>query len=271
LFVYLNGIWVEENEAKISVFDKGFMSAESVYETLRTYNKKVFALERHYERLRYSAEEMRISVPFSPETLYKVILEGISKNGIESEAYIRVQLSGTTAFVWVKPMSAIPPEIYEKGVKLRFSPIRRKAVKLGLHTIKTTGALDIFLSRLYKSAELYDLVLLTEHGYLAEGTFSNIFFAKSGMLFTPGLETGILSGITRETVLGVAKENGITTQEGFFNVYELLSSEEVFLTHTSAGIVPVTEIETRTFFIGEITRKLTALLIEHIRVISLTS
>ena len=265
MYVFLNDQWVEENEAKVSVFDKGFMSAESVYETLRTFNGRGLRLEEHYTRLSRSADEMKIPVLFSSLRLREIIEDGIRRNDIRTEAYIRVQITEKTVFVWVKPMPLISSDIYTKGVSVGFSPFRRRVLKLGEHTIKTTSALDIFLSRIYKPAEFYDYLLLNEQGYLTEGTFSNLFFVRGGKLCTPGLTCGVLSGITRELVIQVARKEEMAVEEGWYNAYELFSAEEAFLSHTSASIVPVSRVENTSFQAGPITKRLSSRFFDYIR------
>ncbi len=264
MHVFLNEQWIEEDEAKISVFDKGFMSAESVYETLRTFHARILCLEEHYARLSHSAFEMNIPLPFSAEKLREIIEEGIRRNNIEKEAYIRVQITEKTALVWVKPMPVIAPDIYLTGVSVGFSPIRRNVLKMGEHTIKTTSALDIFLSRIHKPVEFYDYLLLNEQGYLTEGTFSNLFFAREGKLFTPALDCGVLSGITRELVIQAAHKEKIEVEEGWFNAYEIFSADEAFLSHTSASIVPISRIEKTPFPVGPIAKRLLESLFNHI-------
>ena len=256
MYVFLNDQWVKEEEAKISVFDKGFMSAESVYETLRTYQGRVFHLEAHYTRLERSALEMKIPVSFTVKELKEIIEEGIRRNAIRAEAYVRVQITDKTVFVWVRPMPAISPDIYANGVSVGFSPFRRRVIKKGDHTIKTTGALDIFLSRIHKPTELYDYILLNEQGFLTEGTFSNLFFISGGRLRTPALACGVLSGITREVVIQIAQKAGIQVEEGWYNAHELFAATEVFLSHTSASIVPVSRIEQFALPVGPLTRRL---------------
>jgi branched-chain amino acid aminotransferase len=128
--------------------------------------------------------------------------------------------------------------------------------------IKTTAALDVFLSRIKKPNYLYDFIMLNREGYAAEGTFSNVFLVKDGVLITPSMATGILSGITREVVIEISQNCKIKCEQRLVQEKELFEADELFLTHTSGGIVPIRALGHKDYQIGEITSRLMSALDE---------
>ncbi len=122
---------------------------------------------------------------------------------------------------------------------LEFSPFRKS--KSIPSQLKVVGRTDVLLARIHKRT--YDALMLNEDGFLAEGSFSNVFLVKNEVLITPSIETGILSGITREIVIKVAKNSGLCVEERLVHPWEVLEADEVFLTHTSRGIVPVQSVQ----------------------------
>jgi len=254
--IYMNDKWINRDDARVSVFNPGFASAESVYETLRTYDGKIFKFFRHYERLINSATAMRFSVHKSNAELEDIIYEGMERNGIK-EAYIRIQITSLPdTIVSVKALPERKHEIYEKGVPIGISPIKRNAYMYNGTAIKTTAALDVFISRLNKPPEYYDWLMMNTTGKIAEGSFSNVFLVNSGILMTPSLETGILSGITREVAIELAEKETFPVFEKTITSDELNTADEIFLTHTSRGIVPVSRLEKKELPVGPVTKTL---------------
>ena len=252
----MNDEWIKRDEARVSIFNPGFASSESVYETLRTYDGEIFKFFRHYERLINSATAMRFSVQKSNAELEDIIYEGMERNGIK-EAYIRIQITSLPdTIVIVKELPERKREIYEKGVRIGISPIKRNAFMYNRTAIKTTAALDVFISRLNKPPEYYDWLMMNSNGKLAEGSFSNVFLINDGVLITPSLETGILSGLTTEVAIELAEKETIPVFEKTINQEELNDAEEIFLTHTSRGIVPVRKLEEKEISIGPVTQTL---------------
>jgi len=266
LQVFFNGDWIEEKDVKISFFDRGVLYGESVYEVLRTYKRQIFSFEQHYKRLINSASEMNIPIFYTAEELVEIIKKGIEIN-TSKEAYIRIQFSSAVDYVsfgkqpgnciiLVKEMPEVNREIYIKGVIVDFSLIRRRVPNIMGKTIKTTAALDVFLARGKRDSAVYDSLMINSEGYLAEGTFSNIFLVKEGKISTPSLDSGILHGVTRENALKIIRRMGIEIEERLINVFELFFCDEVFLTHTSAGVVPVSKIGRNLFEVGKVTKEI---------------
>lgn len=271
----MNGQWLTGEEPKISIFDRGFLFGDGVYETIRTYSKKPFALSEHLRRLEYSAKKLGIDLP-SISFIVSVINEGIEliSRSIDSrEIYIRLIVTrgrsefslrivkGSPTFVAIfKPLEVSN----RKGVKIKISTIRKTPPESIDPKIKSLGQIDKILARLEMTKEDYEAIMLSFNGYIAEGTMSNIFIVSDKKLITPSLDTGILNGITRDVVIRTAKNNGIEVEERLVELRELFDAEEVFLTHTSAEIVPVKYVEKTEKNIGPITQLLKTAFREYV-------
>ncbi len=254
--IFINGEWLEEDKAVISIENPGFMGAEIVYESIRTYNGEIFKFQKHYNRLCNSAEAMGLNVPLDSTALCNRIYEGMQLNRFK-EGNIKILItSKPDIIILIHEMIPYKKEIYKNGVKSGIAPIRRHAFMHNNTAIKSTAAIDVFLARIRRPAELFDWIMLNDFGYVAEGTFSNVFLVKDDTLITPSLESGILSGITREIVLELARKNGIKTEVRTVMEEELFLADELFITHTSSGITPIGEFEDRKLGVGPVTKKL---------------
>ncbi|HPF16255.1 MAG TPA: aminotransferase class IV [Thermotogota bacterium] len=256
MLVYMNGDWIKEETAAISINNPGFTNAQVVYETIRTYQGELFQFKKHYDRLRNSAEAMSIDLSKGWKEVESIIHESILKNVLK-EAYIRIYLTSTPdLIIQVKAFPEIDPDLYDQGVLTDITEIRRQAFMHNETAIKTTAALDVFLARIKRPKHLYDFIMLNREGYVAEGTFSNVFLVKDNTLITPSMKTGILSGITREVVIELAEKNGLKCEKKLVEEKELFEADELFLTHTSAGIAPIKAVGSRQYPIGSMTRQL---------------
>ncbi len=218
-----------------------------VYETVRTYCRKLFMLEEHHKRLLNSARLVGIKKVPKLSDLRKLLEELMSD--IDGEVYYKIYL---------RPNGDMLVE-YQKAPEdlvfadLGFSGFRKSGVIPS--QLKVVGRTDVLLARVHKKT--YDILMLSPEGFLAEGSFSNVFLVKGESIVTPSLDTGILSGITREVVIRVAKDNGFDVSERKVFPWEIFESEEIFITHTSRGIVPVKRIESSEFKApGRVTKKL---------------
>ena len=223
----------------------------AIYETVRTYCGKPFKAKEHYERLLRSA--MTVGISKIPNFDYFLKNLEMASEGVEGEMYFKVYLKADGTLI--VESSEVPKSTV---ADLEFSPFR-KLSGIPSH-LKIVGRTDVLLARIHKKT--YDVLMLNEKGYLAEGSFSNVFLVFDGKLVTPSLETGILSGITREVVIEVAKKSGIEVEERFVLPWEVFKAEEIFLTHTSRGIVPVRRVEWKEF---EAPGKMTSKLIEEFK------
>lgn len=276
MLVNVNGQWLTRKEAKISILDRGFLFGDGVYETIRTYYKRPFALDKHLKRLEYSAEKLGIKLP-DLSFITSVINEGIERLSEsivdqqeiyirlivtrgESEFSLRITTISPTFVAIFKPLETSNKE----GVKIKISTVRKIPSESIDPKIKGLGQIDKILARLEMTKEVYEVIMLSFNGYVAEGTMSNIFMISNERLITPSLDTGILNGITRDTVIEIAKEKGIEVEERLVELKELFNAEEVFLTHTSAEIVPVKYVEEIEKDVGPVTKLLKAGFREYI-------
>jgi branched-chain amino acid aminotransferase len=267
--VFLNGAIVPEAQAVVSVYDHGFLYGDGVYETMRAYGGVVFMLERHMDRLSRSAALIRLQMPEAEQLKYS-IYQTLEANKL-SDAYIRVTLargkgpigldpelcSGHTVVVIAEQFREYPASCYERGVRFIIAKTRRNLAGAIDPKIKSLNFLNNILAKMEaKDRGAYEAIMLNAGGFLTEGTVCNIFFVNNGVLCTPSEDAGILDGITRELVLGIAERNGIKAEEGMFRTDDLLRASEVFCTNTTAEVMPVAGVEDVEFKVGEITRAL---------------
>ncbi len=257
IFVNLNGILVPAGEAKVSVFDRGFLYGDGVFETVRAVNGNIIELDAHINRLYRSAELifMDIRDALSMKILKNRIYETLSSN-ITVNALLRItvtrgrderssNLAGTpeelTVVILCSKFSGYPPEEYLKGkTAVTVKTVRNLSSAID-PSVKSCNYLNNILARqeaLQAGAD--EGIMLNSQGFVCEGTTSNIFWYKEGTLFTPSIETGLLEGITRKRVLMLADELNITTAEVCVYPETLYDAEEMFLTNTSSGVMPIT-------------------------------
>lgn len=254
--VYINGELVPESEAKISVFDHGFLYGDGVFEGIRAYKGVVFKLREHIERLYDSAKFLRIEIPMSKEDLMEAILETVRRNGL-SDCYIRVVVTRGVGDLGLDPRKCSKPSIIiiarpmapllgKRAVSLIISSVRRDGVDATNHQAKSLNYLNNILAKLEAiNAGADDAVMLDSRGFVSEATGENIFIVKDGRIMTPPPTSGILSGITRDCVIELAKSLGYEVVERELTPFELLTADEVFLTGTAAEIVPVESVNGR--------------------------
>jgi len=254
--VYINGELVPESEAKISVFDHGFLYGDGVFEGIRAYKGVVFKLREHIERLYDSAKFLRIEIPMSKEDLMEAILETVRRNGL-SDCYIRVVVTRGVGDLGLDPRKCSKPSIIiiarpmapllgKRAVSLIISSVRRDGVDATNHQAKSLNYLNNILAKLEAiNAGADDAVMLDSRGFVSEATGENIFIVKDGRIMTPPPTSGILSGITRDCVIELARSLGYEVVERELTPFELLTADEVFLTGTAAEIVPVESVNGR--------------------------
>jgi branched-chain amino acid aminotransferase len=269
MYIFLDGVIVPESQAVVSVYDHGFLYGDGVYETMRSYGGIVFMVRRHMDRLARSGALIRLKVP-EAESLIEAVDQTLEANKL-SDAYIRITLSRGkgpigldpglcgrhTLVVIAEPFREYPVGCYEKGVQFIIAKTRRNLADAIDPKIKSLNFLNNILAKIEaKEKGAYEAVMLNAEGFLTEGTVCNIFFVSNGILCTPSVETGILDGITRELVIGIARRHGLRVEEGMFYPNDLLGASEVFFTNTTAEVMPVAGIEDVKFEVGEITRTL---------------
>lgn len=257
MLVYLNGRFVPKEEAKISVFDHGFLYGDGIYETMRAYGGRIFLLEKHLARLRHSADGISLALPLTLEKIGEALYESLRVNNLR-EAYVRLHISRgpgeigldpslcpePTMVITSKPFKDYPPEYYERGVSVAIVKTRRNHPLALDPSIKGTNFLNNILAKIEANkAGAYEGIMLNWEGLVAEGTISNIFHVKSGVIHTPHLKTGILEGVTRGLVLDLARKLQLATMETAVRPQDLRDADECFITNSTSEIMPVTVID----------------------------
>jgi branched-chain amino acid aminotransferase len=256
--IYLNGCLVSRSQARLSVFDQGFLYGYGLFETMRAYNGKIFLLERHLKRLLSSAETIGLSQSLAEIDLGKACRETLEANNLK-DARLRLTVSNGEAetFPWVgnagtptivvtaRSYTPFPAEKYNRGFIAIVSSRQRCRQSL-ISRIKSTSYLVSVLARIEaEKSGLDEALLLNEQGLIAEGSVSNVFFVKDSGLVTPSLESGILSGITREVVIELAGTLDISVTEGDVSLADLGQFDEAFLTNSVMEIMPLVAVRDR--------------------------
>jgi len=275
MWIYLNTRFVSKEEAKISVFDHGFLYGDGVFETLRAYGGKVLLLSEHIARLEQSAARLHIPMPVKRSRLSAIVAESLELNKL-TDAYLRITVSrglgeigldpalckNPTLVVIAKPFEPYPESFYADGVSVAVVQTRRNLPEALPPHVKSLNCLNNILAKMEATAlGAYDAVLLNHQGEVTEGTTSNVFVALGGRLLTPASDCGILAGITRNLVLQLARELEIPTEETRLTAADLPIADECFLTNTTVEVLPVTQVDGQKIGDGrpgEITRRLHA-------------
>jgi branched-chain amino acid aminotransferase len=272
MIIYLNGRWVPESEAKVSVFDHGLLYGDGVFEGIRAYNGRVFRLDEHLDRLYDGAKVIDLCIPLEKEEFKELICETLRRNNLR-DAYIRPvvtrgtgdlgldprRCSAATVFIIATEWGAMYGDLYEKGLKAITVSVRRNAAEALPPNVKSLNYLNNILAKLeciYKGGD--EAIFFDTNGYLSEGSGDNIFLVKNGVLITPPTLNN-LRGITRQVVLEIAESMGITIREQNLGFFDLYTADEVIVTGTAAEVAPIVEIDGRVIGSGKpgaVTRQL---------------
>jgi branched-chain amino acid aminotransferase len=275
--VNVNGRISPEREAVIPVFDHGFLYGEGIYETLRTYNGRLFLFDRHMRRLRNSARLIDLALPFTDEELAAHIRDTIGAAKLDgSVAYVRVMITRGTGdltydlkatptpswVIIVKPLASPPAEIYERGVNVALVDVVRNHPQSVNPMIKSNNLMNSALAaqQAIKRGG-FEAVMRNYRGELTECTQSNLFVVRNGATITPPLESGLLPGITREFICELGRDAGIEVREQVLRDDDLFSADEAFLTSTTRELVPIVSVDDRKIGDGKpgpVTQKLLA-------------
>ncbi len=270
--IYLDGKFVEKQDAKISVFDHGLLYGDGAFEGIRSYDSLIFKCEEHIDRLYETADAIELTIPLSKDEMIQRIADTLKENNL-TDAYIRVIVTRGTGDLGLDPKKCqgkpsviiiadkivlYPQEFYSNGIEIITVKTRRNHPEALHPKLKTLNYLNNILAKIEAGKEGYiEAIMLDHEGYVAECTGDNIFLIKDGNMLTPN--RGILLGITRNTVMGIAKEEGISTEERLIKLDEVYSADECFLTGTAAEIIPVVKVDGHVIGTGkpgEVTKKM---------------
>lgn len=263
LKIWMDGSVIPVGDAKVSVFDHGLLYGDGIFEGIRTYNGRIFERELHLRRFFDSAKGLRLNLPYSLKEISTALDEALEANGLcdpNKDAYIRLLATRGVGVLGISPIrtwkpqviviastiSMYPDEMYEKGMPVIISSVTRNHPNAMPPRIKSLNYLNNILAKLEAhDAGVGEAIMLNHLGYVAEATGDNVFIVRSGQLQTTPTSAGILEGITRNTVIRIAREAGIEVVEKNLERMDLYTCDEMFLTGTGAQVIPVTSIDKR--------------------------
>ena len=272
MWIYLDGKFVQKEEAKVSVFDHGLLYGDGVFEGIRAYNGKVFRLDAHIDRLYDSAKTINLAPPMPKAEFAGLVLETLRKNGLR-DAYIRPVITRGVGDLGLDPRKCMKPtvfiiavewgamygDLYEEGLTAVTVSVRRNAAEALPPNAKTLNYLNNILAKMESYCKGGDeAIIFDTNGYLSEGSGDNIFVVKNGVLSTPPCLNN-LRGITQQVVLECARDLGIELGCQNMGFYDLYTADEVFVTGTAAEIGPIVRIDGRCIGTGNpgpVTKKL---------------
>ncbi|OQP11648.1 branched-chain amino acid aminotransferase [Geobacillus sp. 47C-IIb] len=259
-WIFLNGEFVTKENAKISVYDHGFLYGDGVFEGIRVYSGNVFRLEEHIDRLYNSAKSIMLNIPYTKDEMINHVLETVRRNGYQ-DAYIRLVVSrgvgdlgldpykckSPQVVIIVEPLALFPKHLYETGIEVVTVATRRNRSDVLSPKVKSLNYLNNVLVKIEAHlANVSEALILNDQGYVAEGSGDNIFIVKNGVVYTPPGYVGALEGITRQAIIEIAEELGYTVKEEPFTRHDVYVADEVFLTGTAAEVISVIKVDGRT-------------------------
>jgi len=278
LIIYLDGKYVNEEDAKVSVFDHGLLYGDGIFEGIRAYNGFVFKLEEHLKRLYQGAHVIGLKINETPEEMAQVVTETCRQNNL-SDAYIRLVVTRGKGDLGLDPrkcpkstticiaatIKLYPEELYTKGLELVTVATRRNISEACNPRVKSLNYLNNIYAKIEANlAGAPEAIMLNNEGYVAEATGDNVFYVRDGVLITPPISAGMLEGITRNCVMELAKKRGIEVRETLFTRMDLYIADECFLTGTAAEVIPAVKYDGRVIGNGE-PGEITKTLIEDYR------
>jgi branched-chain amino acid aminotransferase group I len=253
-WVFVNGELVEGAAARVPALDRGLLYGYGLFETMRSYGGHVFRLEQHHQRLCEGAALLGLEAPLGLPGLREAIGAVLKRNGL-TDASLRLTLTAGPSEA-VEPSKAqvvllagepteYPEALYERGMAAVISPIRRNETS-PLSRVKSLNYLDNLLAREEAHRQSADeAVLLNSQGFVAEGSASNVFLVRNGVLLTPSVQSGGLPGITRQVVLELAAAAGLEAKETEVEPGDLFEASEAFLTSSLKEVMPLTRLDGR--------------------------
>jgi branched-chain amino acid aminotransferase len=275
LKIYIDGKYYDKEDAKISVYDHGLLYGDGVFEGMRSYNGRVFRLAEHLDRLWDSAHAIWLQIPIGMKEMTDAVNETLSLNGIK-DGYVRLVVTRGVGTLGLDPnkcarpsiiiiadhIALYPQELYEKGLEIVTVSVPRMPSAALSPRIKSLNYLNNILAKIEgMQAGCIEALMLNHKGELAECTGDNIFLIKGSRISTPPVDAGILEGITRDAVIGLAREMGVEVCEVPLTKYDAYVADECFLTGSAAEVIPVVKLDGRTIGDGkpgQMTLKLTA-------------
>ena len=276
--VYVNGGFYSKKEASISVFDRGFLFSDSVYEVSAVLEGKLVDWKEHFARLIRSLSHLSLVNNFKEEDFYQIQKKLIKENELkEGLCYIQVTRGVAEREFNFAKKSLIPTVvIFTQEKQILNNPASKEGIKIitvpddrwQRRDIKTTQLLAQSLAKTHAVQKGVDDSLLVQGGFINEGSSSNAFIIKDGRIITPNLSSDILGGITRSSVIKFCQINNIKIKEQKINIDYLMNAQEVFLTSSTGFVIPVIEIDGRLVgngLVGDMVKEIQRIYLEHIK------
>lgn len=268
LMVYVNGEYVKQNDAKISVFDRGILYGDGFFEGIRIYNGKIFMIDEHLNRFFDSAKYTAMPMKHTKEELIDIMKKLIKLNNV-IDGYIRLVVTRGTYNLGITPpsddlaeptlicivsnISLYKKELYQTGINVIISSFIRMSPLTLDPQCKSINYLSNVLAKYEASKRsAHEAIFLNNAGIVTECTGDNIFIIKDGNIYTPPSHVGILNGVTRNLVIKILKELGYNIFENEFTRFNLYTADECFLTGTAAEVVGVVNIDDRVIGNGKV-------------------
>jgi branched-chain amino acid aminotransferase len=257
--IYMNGKLVPERQAKVSVFDHGLLYGDGVFEGIRSYNGRIFELEAHVDRLYDSAKAIGLEIPMTRAGMAKAVARTCEVNKTMN-GYIRLVVTrgvgtlGLNPYLCKRPQIIIiaadiqlyPKKLYDEGLSIVTVGTIRNLSEAVNPRIKSLNYLNNILAKIEAiNSGCMEAVMLNSQGAVSEATGDNIFIVRGNSIVTPPVNEGILEGITRNVVMGLARDAGFDVTESRLSRYDLYTADEVFLTGTAAEVIGVVNIDKR--------------------------
>jgi branched-chain amino acid aminotransferase len=265
-YVYIDGTFYEKDQAKISVFDHGFLYGDGVFEGIRAYNGMIFRLTEHVDRLYDSAKVIALTPSVSKKEMEEIIIKTCIKNNIR-DGYMRPIVSRGIGDLGLNPylckkssivciadkISLYPPEDYENGLKIITVATHRNYNESLNPRVKSLNYLNNIMAKIEAvQSGVKEALLLNPIGYVAECTGDNLFIVRKGKIYTPSVQSGSLDGITAAAVAELAIKRGFEVISGLMSRFDIWISDECWLTGTAAEMIPVTSVDARLIGDGKV-------------------
>ncbi|WP_127589504.1 branched-chain-amino-acid transaminase [Paenibacillus lautus] len=258
-WIYLDGEFVTKENAKVSVFDHGFLYGDGIFEGIRIYNGNIFKCKEHLDRLYDSAKSIDLVIPLAYDELLEAMAETIRRNDMRN-GYIRIVVSRgagnlgldprrcpkPTVLIIVEQLAIYSEEAYLNGLKA-VSVAQRRNIPDALNPkIKSLNYLNNILVKIQSNfAGADEAIMMNAQGYVTEGSGDNIFIVKNGVVTTPPCYLGALEGITRQAIIDLCDKLAIKLKEEPFSMHDVYIADEVFFTGTAAEVIAAREIDGR--------------------------
>jgi branched-chain amino acid aminotransferase len=266
LKVYIDGRFYSKEKAKVSVFDHGLLYGDGVFEGIRSYNRLVFRLQEHIDRLYRSADAIMLKVPISKKQMIDAVCKSIKENGLDN-AYVRLIVTRGEGDLGLDPrkckghariiiiadkIKLYPERFYREGLAIITARTQQNSVHALNPAIKSLNYLNNILAKIEATTGGYEeAIMLDSRGYVAECTGDNIFIVKNHIVYTPKVSIGLLEGITRSAVMDIAKARKISLKQAFFRCNSVYNADECFLTGTAAELIPVVRVDNKIIGTGK--------------------